>query len=202
MMRLPNLPVEQTIPAFERLMVVAEEVGGPVMRFVQYIQRTWIRGSLLRPEDRCVFRTNNDLEGVFSVLFFKLFFLIYVNTTNTNVQICKQMYHLISFIIYFTTLTGWHRRLNTRAAHQNLGMYKLITRKESETVNIQIRLVSENLISKIRRKKYAGIHGGLEKAWDLHEEDDITTTALPRTVSHIAGLGPTTAAMTIIDNVE
>ncbi len=62
--------------------------------------------------------------------------------------------------------SGWHRNLNTRSGHPNLGLYKLVTllREEADTVDIQIRLVSENLLCKIRRKKYKQLHGRLEDA--------------------------------------
>ena len=84
--------------------------------------------------------------------------------------------------------------MNGKAAHSNLQFYKLILllRSEAETVDIQIRLVSDNLLCKIRRKKYINIHGLLEKAWDGYEEEELTTTGLLRRVSHINGLGPLT----------
>jgi hypothetical protein len=165
LMSLPYLPVEQITAAFDRLKIVAEEAGGPVLNVVEYMDRTWIRGSVWNPSNWSVFRelvrTNNDLEG-------------------------------------------WHRRLNARAGHPNLGFYKLIIllKEEASTVDIQIRLVSENLLCKIRRKKYAQLHGRLEEAWDKYEEDELSTTALLRTISHISGLGPTTAANHILPEDE
>jgi hypothetical protein len=67
LMSLPYLPVEQITAAFDRLKIVAEEAGGPVLNVVEYMERTWIRGSVWNPSNWSVFRelvrTNNDLEG-------------------------------------------------------------------------------------------------------------------------------------------
>ncbi|XP_052251127.1 uncharacterized protein LOC127874188 isoform X2 [Dreissena polymorpha] len=164
-MSLPYLPVEQIEPAFNRLMEVAEGVGGPVLRVCEYISRTWIHGSVWRPLNWCVFReevrTNNDLEG-------------------------------------------WHRRINARACSANLGLYKLanLLREESETVDLHIRLVSQHLLTKIRRKKYVTIHGRLHQAWDDYEEEKLTTTELLRIISHINALGPSTAVHHMLDDDE
>ncbi|KAH3770982.1 hypothetical protein DPMN_172282 [Dreissena polymorpha] len=55
LMSLPYLPSEHIIPAFEQMMVQAEE-------------RPWIRGSMWKPENWGVYRqtvgTNNDVEGM------------------------------------------------------------------------------------------------------------------------------------------
>ncbi|XP_052252121.1 uncharacterized protein LOC127858841 [Dreissena polymorpha] len=164
-MSLLYLPVEQIEPAFNRLMEVAEGVGGPVLRVCEYISRTWIHGSVWRPLNWCVFReevrTNNDLEG-------------------------------------------WHRRINARACSANLGLYKLanLLREESETVDLHIRLVSQHLLTKIRRKKYVTIHGRLHQAWDDYEEEKLTTTELLRIISHINALGPSTAVHHMLDDDE
>ncbi len=99
---------------------------------------------------------------------------------------------------------GWHRRINTRAGKADLGMYVLIPLLKKEAINVdtQIRLVSEHLLTRINRKKYANIHGRLFKAWDRYEEDEMTTTQLLREVSNIAGLGPATMNDAIHDEEE
>ncbi|XP_052809495.1 uncharacterized protein LOC128237959 [Mya arenaria] len=96
---------------------------------------------------------------------------------------------------------GWHRRINTKAGRANLGFYVLVPllRDESETVDLQIRLVSEHLLTRIQRKKFASIHGRLFDAWDRYEEDELTTTQLLRRISNIAGLGPTTPSDDVHD---
>ncbi|KAH3890865.1 hypothetical protein DPMN_014954 [Dreissena polymorpha] len=42
LMSLPYLPSEHIIPAFEQMMLQAEEVGGPLLNVVHYVERTWI----------------------------------------------------------------------------------------------------------------------------------------------------------------
>ncbi|KAH3822304.1 hypothetical protein DPMN_124079 [Dreissena polymorpha] len=99
---------------------------------------------------------------------------------------------------------GWHRRINARACSANLGLYKLanLLREESETVDLHIRLVSQHLLTKIRRKKYVTIHGRLHQAWDDYEEEKLTTTELLRIISHINALGPSTAVHHMLDDDE
>lgn len=65
-----------------------------------------------------------------------------------------------------------------------------LLKKEAAIVDMQIRLVSDNLLTRIHKKKYATIHGRLFTAWDRYEDDETTTTQLLREVSNIAGLGP------------
>ncbi|XP_060560917.1 uncharacterized protein LOC132720740 [Ruditapes philippinarum] len=66
-MSLPFLPSEQIPPAFRQLMAQAMEVGGPILAVMEYVERTWINGSLWQPIHWSVFRetvrTNNDVEG-------------------------------------------------------------------------------------------------------------------------------------------
>ncbi|KAH3698704.1 hypothetical protein DPMN_086250 [Dreissena polymorpha] len=67
LMSLPYMPCEHIVPAFEQLKLQAEEVGGPILNVVMYMQRTWIRGSMWTPDNWSVYRqtvrTNNDVEG-------------------------------------------------------------------------------------------------------------------------------------------
>ncbi|KAH3768493.1 hypothetical protein DPMN_169706 [Dreissena polymorpha] len=94
--------------------------------------------------------------------------------------------------------------INARACSANLGLYKLanLLREESETVDLHIRLVSQLLLTKIRRKKYVAIHGRLYQAWDDYEEEKLTTTDLLRIISHINALGPSTAVHHMLDADE
>jgi len=161
-MSLPYLPAEHITSAFYQLHQQATEVGGPVLKVLDYVEKTWINGSVWRPENWSVFRevirTNNDVEG-------------------------------------------WHRRINTRAGRADLSFYVLVPllRSEAETVDLQIRLVSENLLTRIHRKQNVNTHGRLFEAWDKYEDDEMTTTQLLRTCSHIAGLGPDTTTDAIHD---
>ena len=67
-MALPFLPAEHISSAFEALFTQAADVGGPVLKVVDYIKRTWITNQMWRPENWSVFRetvrTNNDVEGI------------------------------------------------------------------------------------------------------------------------------------------
>ena len=88
--------------------------------------------------------------------------------------------------------SGWHRRINGRACRADLGLYVIIPLLlgEAETVDLQMRLVSENLLHRIHRTQYAKIHGRLFQIWDEYEDGDRTTTQRLRDVSRITGLGP------------
>ncbi|KAH3735103.1 hypothetical protein DPMN_041564 [Dreissena polymorpha] len=76
-MPLPYLPVEQIEPAFNRLMEVAEGVGGPVLRVCEYISRTWIHGSVWRPLNWCVFKRRCARTTTWKVTIIQLALLIY-----------------------------------------------------------------------------------------------------------------------------
>lgn len=91
--------------------------------------------------------------------------------------------------IYFA---GWHRQLNFRAGRAKLSFYVLVPllRAEAEVVDLQMRMVSENLLTRIQKKKYLKIHGRLFDLWDKYEDEDISTSQLLRGCSHIIGLGP------------
>ncbi|XP_053381681.1 uncharacterized protein LOC123533370 [Mercenaria mercenaria] len=155
LLSLPYLPSEQIPAAFHQLKQQALEVGGPILHVTQYVQGTWIEGSMWQPNHWSVFRetvrTNNDVEG-------------------------------------------WHRRINTRAGRADLGFYLLVPllRREAETVDLQIRLVSAHLLTRLHRARYARLHGALFDAWDKYEDGELTTTPLLRRCSNIAGLGPST----------
>ncbi|XP_052268633.1 uncharacterized protein LOC127870010 [Dreissena polymorpha] len=161
-MSLPYLPCEHIVPAFEQLKLQAEEVGGPILNVVMYMQRTWIRGSMWTPDNWSVYRqtvrTNNDVEG-------------------------------------------WHRRINGRAGRPDLGFYVLVPllRREAETADLTIRLVSEHALTRVHRKIFKEVHGRHFEIWEKYEDDDMTTTQLLRACSHIIGLGPSTTQDDIHD---
>ena len=58
--------------------------------------------------------------------------------------------------------------MNSRAGRADLGFYVLVPflRGESEIVELQVRLVSENLLTRLHRKRYREVHGRLFDAWD------------------------------------
>ena len=62
--------------------------------------------------------------------------------------------------------------------------------KDAQTVDLQMRLVSENLLTKIPRKQYSTIHGKLFELWDRYEDGEISASKLLKACSTITGLGP------------
>ncbi|KAH3835902.1 hypothetical protein DPMN_109270 [Dreissena polymorpha] len=62
-------------------------------------------------------------------------------------------------------------------------------RRYAATVDLTIRLVSKHALARVHRRKFKKIYGKLIDTWDDYEDDEITTTQLPRRCSHIAGLG-------------
>ena len=90
-------------------------------------------------------------------------------------------------------IEGWHRRINSRAGRPDLGLYVLVPllRREAATVELQIQLVSEELLTRLQRKTYKDTHDKLFAAWDKYEEDELTTTQLLRLAANLSGLAPT-----------
>jgi len=62
---------------------------------------------------------------------------------------------------------------------------------EAKDVSMQMRLVSENLMTRVQQEQYKRIHGELFRFWDRYEEDEgFTTSQLLRATSRLLGLGP------------
>ena len=80
-----------------------------------------------------------------------------------------------------------------------LGFYTLVPLllREADEVTLQMRLVSENLLTKVHREKYKKIHGKLHELWDKYDDGDLSTSSLLRAASQIAGLG-----LSIVPNTE
>ena len=83
---------------------------------------------------------------------------------------------------WLLNISGWHRRINGKAAKAGMGFYVLVPllRKEAEGVTLQMQLVSENLLNKIHRKQYRQIHGRLFDVCYKYDDGDITTLQLLR----------------------
>ena len=47
---------------------------------------------------------------------------------------------------------------------------------DAQTVDLQMRLVSENVLTKITRKQYSTIHGKLFELWGRYEDGEISTS--------------------------
>lgn len=119
---------------------------------------------------------------------------------SANIKDYDQPAHLLSasplYYIYFLPVSGWHRRINGKAGRGDLGFYVLVPLLlgEAETVNVQMRLVSENLLTRTHRQQYRHIYGKLFDLWDQYDDGLISTNKLLRACSQINGLGPTTTS--------
>ena len=80
-------------------------------------------------------------------------------------------------MLFIYVFLGWHRRLNDKAGRADLGVYPLVTllREEAAAVEMQMHLVSENLLNKRNKTKYARLHGRLFELWERYEDGDLST---------------------------
>ncbi|KAH3832659.1 hypothetical protein DPMN_105957 [Dreissena polymorpha] len=76
--------------------------------------------------------------------------------------------------------TSWRRWVD-------LGFYMLVPllRREAETVDLTIRLVSEHAPTRAHRTIFKEVHVRLFEIWEKYEDDDMTTTQPLRVCSHI-----------------
>lgn len=72
---------------------------------------------------------------------------------------------------------GWCRRLNVRARRGRLPFYMLLQllHSESQMVELQAHLVSENKLRRYQRKKYAKLQGKLFSLWEQYTNGDSST---------------------------
>ncbi|KAH3814481.1 hypothetical protein DPMN_142982 [Dreissena polymorpha] len=66
---------------------------------------------------------------------------------------------------------GWHRRINGRSGRPDLGFYVLVPllRREAETVDLTIRLVSEHALTRVHRKIFKEVQGRLFEIWEKYD---------------------------------
>ena len=64
--------------------------------------------------------------------------------------------HLKTDSVFYFVISGWHRRINGKAGRTELSFYVLVPLllAEADTVTVQMRLISENLLTKIHRQIY------------------------------------------------
>lgn len=105
---------------------------------------------------------------------------------------CLSLFVMCVFLFY----TGWHRRINTIAGRADLPLYMLVPllMNEAKDVEIAIRLVNNNQLTRIHRARYARVHARLFTAWEEYEDDLLTTTQLLRRCADIAGLQGTVSS--------
>jgi len=60
---------------------------------------------------------------------------------------------------------GWHCRLNDKASHGQLNLYKLLQLLHAEAVlvNVNVRLLSQGHALRLQRKSFAALHSRLTK---------------------------------------
>ncbi|KAH3777610.1 hypothetical protein DPMN_179058 [Dreissena polymorpha] len=68
--------------------------------------------------------------------------------------------------------------MNGRAGSPNLGIFVLVPlfRREADTVDLTISLVSEHALKQEHRKIFKEVHGRLFAIWEKYKDDDMTTT--------------------------
>ncbi len=82
---------------------------------------------------------------------------------------------------------GWHRRLNHSAKKGHLPFYLMIVllHEESETVDMQVRLVSQGKLSRHQRKTYRKMQARIFAYWEKFESGDSSATQLLKECSHL-----------------
>ena len=83
---------------------------------------------------------------------------------------------------------GWHRRLNT-TGREHMPLYRLVSvmKAEALTVQMQVRLVSENKLQRYQRREYKDLQGRLFTAWDKFRSGESSAMQLLRTCSRVYG---------------
>ena len=82
---------------------------------------------------------------------------------------------------------GWHCRLNDKASHGQLNLYKLIQLlyAEAALVQLNVRLLSEGHTMRLQRKSFAALHSCLSKYWDEYVAGTRSAHRLLRACSHL-----------------
>ncbi|KAH3882677.1 hypothetical protein DPMN_006621 [Dreissena polymorpha] len=64
---------------------------------------------------------------------------------------------------------------SSRASRPRVYVLVLLLRREAETVDLTIRLVSEHALTRVHRKIFKEVHGRLFEIWEKYDDDDMTT---------------------------
>lgn len=96
-------------------------------------------------------------------------------------------YLIISFLGVSFCNSEWRERY-IRAVRANIAVSAIVPllKGETETADLQIRLVTDHLLTKIRRIQFKTIHG-------CNEEDKLTISKLLRCIIHINELATSTS---------
>ena len=87
-------------------------------------------------------------------------------------------------------IEGWHNRLNKHAAgRSNLQFYLLISllHREAKLTSVYIRLVPENKLQRIQRKKYKELQAKIFALWDGYTRGERSTYQPLKACAHING---------------
>ena len=82
---------------------------------------------------------------------------------------------------------GWHNRLNRQTRSGKLDLYQLamVLHKEAEYVDVQAVLVSEDLLRRYQKRRYADVQGRLNDYWEQYSGGELTTSQLLRQASYL-----------------
>ena len=82
---------------------------------------------------------------------------------------------------------GWHHRLNQNAQKDQLPLYVMIQLlfQEATTVNLQMRLLSQDKIRRRQSKKYRDLQGKIMKYWEQYAGGQKTPNSLLKSCAHL-----------------
>ncbi|XP_033727977.1 uncharacterized protein LOC117317302 [Pecten maximus] len=86
---------------------------------------------------------------------------------------------------------GWHRRLNGKAGRAMLHFYLLVPllRKEANSIEVTMRLVEEQTITRHRRTQNRLRETKVEQLWNDYESQSVRTSAFLRGISRLCAPG-------------
>ncbi|XP_033743113.1 uncharacterized protein LOC117329317 [Pecten maximus] len=86
---------------------------------------------------------------------------------------------------------GWHRRLNGKAGRAILHFYLLVPllRKEANSIEVTMRLVEEQTITRHRRTQNRLRETKVEQLWNDYESQTVQTSAFLRGISRLCAPG-------------
>ena len=132
-----------------------------------YIKHQWMENPVFPVRSWSVYqfvvRTNNDVEGIciiFIVEFFCGFFLLHLNLT----------YHM------YSSFTGWHHRMNSKARVLPLPFYQLIPVLFREAEIVQSRIAATDLERDVRRTSHL-VQQKISTASEWYMNKEISSSA-------------------------
>lgn len=84
---------------------------------------------------------------------------------------------------------GWHGMINRHAKRPNLTFYLMVKvlHEQSQLVDLQVRLLSENKLKRRQRRKYRQMQGQLFALWDSYVAGEKTPKQLLKRCAHLVG---------------